>query len=191
MEVDQRRIGAVCRMQQKGMNIVYFAKRREIKEKHSSTDEEEIHQRKEKRGKKERTTHEHEENTRKGYFFSPGSSGCSTLTPLDELTLRISLPSSANSLLRATFPAVSASRSAVVSGLSPSSTDGPAKSGFRNILRKASAMIAASAPDKGPPLSLVVDAASVARFLVAIDGETPTVAVGMPVWAGSGGLSYL
>ena len=123
--------------------------------------------------------------------FQDSSGRDSTLTPLDELTLRISLPSSANSLLRTTFPADSASRSAIVSGLSPSLTDGPAKSGFRNILRKASAIMAASAPDKGPPLSLVVDAASAVRFLVTIEGEIPVAVVGIPVWGGSGGLSYV
>lgn len=110
----------------------------------------------------------------------------STLTPLDELTFRMSLPSSANSLLRTT----PASRSAVDSGLSPS-LSGPVKSGFRNILRKASAIMAASAPDKGPPLSLVVDAASGIRFLVLIVGETPLAVVAIPVWGGSGGLSYV
>lgn len=172
---------------------MYFARGREIRGKHNSDDEEGIH--KEEKRKK----HTQGRGCEFGFQVpSPGSSrGCdSTLTPLDELTLRISLPSSANSLLRTTFPASSASRSAVASGLSPSSTDGPAKSGFRNILRKASAMMAASAPEKGPPLSLMVDAASVVTFLVAIDGDTPdaAAAAGIPVCGGSGGepgLSYL
>ena len=139
------------------------------------------------KGKEKRKTHED-----KNVVSFQDSSVDSTLTPLDELTTRMSLPSSANSLFKTTFPAasVSRSRSPVVSGLSPSSTDGTAKSGFRSFLRKASAMIAASAPDKGPPLSLVVDAASVVRFLVGIKGETP-VTDEIPIWGGSGGLSYL
>ena len=58
---------------------------------------------------------------------------------------------------------------------------GPTKPGSRSILRKASAMMAASAPDKGLPLSLIVDAASGGRFLVAIEGDTP----------GEVGLSYV
>jgi hypothetical protein len=169
--------------------VVYFAKRKRKRKTIASPKE--IHQeQKIRKGKRKEHT-----STRiwiRLFSFFHVSSGCdSTLTPLDELTLRMSLPSSANSLLRTTFPAASASRSAVVSGLSPSATAGPAKSGFRNILRKASAIMAASAPDKGPPLSLVVDAASAGRFLVTIDGETPVAVVGIPVWGGSGGLSTI
>ena len=86
------------------------------------------------------------------------SPSVSTLTPLLELTLRISLPSSANSrfIICSSCP----------SGLSPSSTGAAAaKSGFLNIFLNASAMMAASAPLKGPlspalPGRDVVDSAS-------------------------------
>lgn len=56
--------------------------------------------------------------------------------------------------------------------------------------------MAASAPDKGPPLSLVVDAASAARFLVPLDEGTPPPAataapIGIPAPDAMGGLSYV
>lgn len=144
---------------------------------------------KEQRKGKRKTHKEENVNSVVSFQVSSGQDCDSTLTPFDELTYRMSLPSSANSLLRTTFPAASVSRSRSPF-VSPSSTDRTAKSGFRSFLRKASAMIAASAPDKGPPPSLVVDAASVVRFPVGTKGEIPVVD-GIPVWGGSGGLSYV
>jgi len=90
---------------------------------------------------------------------SPWSLRVSTRTPLDESTLRIPLPSSANSrFIRA--PSVPSGLSGF-SGLSPSSTGELAKSGFRKAFLNASAMIAASAPENNGPLSPdVVDAPS-------------------------------
>jgi len=78
---------------------------------------------------------------------SPLSLSVSTLTPLEDPTLRMSLPSSANSRLRSSSSLVSGLS---CSGLSPSSTGLPAKSGFRRAFLNASAMMAASAPEKGP-----------------------------------------
>ena len=69
----------------------------------------------------------------------------STCTPREDSTLRMSRPSSASSLFINT-PLLAWSEP----GLSPSSIP-PAKSGFRNAFLNASAMIAASAPEKGPP----------------------------------------
>jgi hypothetical protein len=71
------------------------------------------------------------------------SSGTSTFTFRDELTLLISRPSSASSLLRS-----SASFFAFSSGLS--SGVPPMNSGFLSAFLNASAMIAASAPENRP-----------------------------------------
>ena len=71
------------------------------------------------------------------------SLGPSTFTPLDEPTLLMSRPSSASSLLRS-----SASFLAFSSELS--SGDPPINSGFLSAILKASAMIAASAPENRP-----------------------------------------
>lgn len=73
-----------------------------------------------------------------------------TVTPLDEPTLRISLPSSASSRPRIISPARdTAAADGSDSGLSPSSMGRSAKLGFRNAARKASAITAASAPENG------------------------------------------
>jgi len=87
---------------------------------------------------------------------SPLSLSVSTLTPLEDPTLRMSLPSSANSRLSSSS---SFGSPVSCSGLSPSSTGLPAKSGFRKAFRKASAMMAASAPENGPgsPALLALD----------------------------------
>lgn len=74
----------------------------------------------------------------------------STFTPRDELTLRMSRPSSANSRL------INGSGTGWSSGLSPSSTGRSTKFGFRSMSLKAFAMTAASAPENGAE-SLVRD----------------------------------
>lgn len=100
---------------------------------------------------------------------SAASLRVSTRTPLDDPTLRMSLPSSASSLSNRPLSAgLSLGDSGSDSGLSPSSTGRPAKLGFRNMARKASAMTAASAPE--------MRAASLTRDVVdapsCISGET-------------------
>jgi hypothetical protein len=90
----------------------------------------------------------------------------STLTPLDEPTLRISLPSSASSRVI---------KSSFTSGSGTSSSTGSVKSGFRSIFLNASAMIAASAPLNGP-----VSVALPGREMV--DAPSCTTLGGIPAW---------
>jgi hypothetical protein len=103
---------------------------------------------------------------------SPESLSVSTLTPREELTLLISLPSSASSRL--------STSASLCSGLSPSSIGRSAKSGLRMTLRNAAAIAAASTAENGPPAESAretVDAPSdettLCRLLNAGSGAIP------------------
>lgn len=95
-----------------------------------------------------------------------------TVTPLDDPTLRMSLPSSASSRSMMSSGRAVGGSAGSASGLSPSSTG--AKLGFRKAARNASAITAASAPENSAP-SLPCDS---------VDAPSPSIDRARPIGAG-------